>query len=310
MRKCKFCGKEFPDDLDHHFVTGHVGNCKANPDLLARHQKIQKTLLDKGKLLREIFTQTCPKCGKEFTHELLKSSIKRGKYPKFCSKKCSHHRVLSAETKEKLRKASTGKTHPEFQKREIRQCVVCHSEFVCLPCHKRSTCLNSECVRINQSRLAVQRVKDGRVHSHSHRVKFLFQNEEIRCDSLMEYACLDWCVKNYQTQQLSRSSLVIEYVYSGKIHNYIPDFEMITQSGEKFIIECKTAQVGKVLSQKWDNYLQKSPLKENALRNFCQKNDIKMIWFDANKQHRSFYRKLQQNLKEHRQLPSDFYLLS
>ena len=307
MRKCKFCGKEFSNELNHHYFAGHVANCKKNPDLEKRFEK-QRRASFLQRLPRIKLIQNCPKCGKEFELELLQSIINQGKYQKFCSKSCSSKRIMTLEQKEKIRKKLTGKIYPERQIREEHQCVICHAKFSCVHCHKGITCSNLNCIRMNQSHLAIQRVQSGKVNSHSHRVKFLFQDEEIRCDSLMEYACLDWCFKNFKPQKLSRSVLIIEYSYQNQIHQYIPDFDMISQDEKKYIVECKTLQVGKVLSKKWDNYLQKSPLKEMALRDYCEKNNIEVIWFDANRLHRSFYRKLQQYLKNDSHLPSNIYL--
>ena len=60
--------------------------------------------------------------------------------------------------------------------------------------------------------------------------------------------------------------------------------------------------------QRQASFLQRLPLKEMALRDYCEKNSIEVIWFDANRLHRSFYRKLQQYLKNDSHLPSNIYL--
>lgn len=91
MYKCKHCGKEFDKAYQ---VAAHTTMCRENPNSRPnKHERKYVTV-----------TKTCPKCGKEFSFEVLEISYLRGHYydRTYCSDSCSHSHVHSEETKKNI----------------------------------------------------------------------------------------------------------------------------------------------------------------------------------------------------------------
>lgn len=88
---CKYCGKEFYHGFQ---VAAHTSMCKANPN--SRPNKIERKYITLNKI--------CPKCGKEFSVEILESSYLKGNdYTKtYCSSSCANGHKHSEQTKEKI----------------------------------------------------------------------------------------------------------------------------------------------------------------------------------------------------------------
>lgn len=298
MRTCKYCGLEFAGDVHYRKVIGHVVNCKANPNLQKKiddaHQKLKR---------KKIFEFSCIKCGVSYQIFTTEHQINKGDYRKHCSRKCANGHILSDESKRKISIANVGKKYHRIRKKHednvnannsgknqkstfALECAVCHNEFETNV--KRSTC-SIECYHDLLSQIMIKRSIAGQIKSKSTRCIYEFRGKMIRCDSLMEYACLDWCEKNIDNIiEIERSKLSLEYIVCEKKHRYIPDFEIVTDT-KRILVECKSSKMGVKMSEKWGNYIETSPLKEYALRQYGIEHGVDVIWFDARTFHREFY---------------------
>jgi len=109
-KRCRFCHKLIKYNNWRTFAA-HCGSCNANPKvILGRKKMILKNTLPR---LKE--TRKCLKCGKLFIIYRIKSEF----LPKYCSLKCSHSRIHSQKTKEKI--GNTLRKNPL----EILVCPVC-----------------------------------------------------------------------------------------------------------------------------------------------------------------------------------------
>lgn len=86
------------------------------------------------------FEVECKKCGKIFFVECTEKEFNRGKYKKCCSVKCSHTRVLSQETKNKISSS--------LKKDKIITCKVCGKVIV--NASKNKKCCSQECKHLSQ----------------------------------------------------------------------------------------------------------------------------------------------------------------
>lgn len=132
MYTCKYCGKEF-DKVTQ--LAAHSTSCDKHPNheehKKQNHErgiKSGKTLKDKAKNnpLNQTYTYTfkCKTCGKEYTLELKEKDYKKGNYTKYCSKYCSHVRVQTEETKNKISN-SLNEYHIKTNTQHIKYCKIC-----------------------------------------------------------------------------------------------------------------------------------------------------------------------------------------
>ena len=136
MYKCKYCGKEFETKEQ---LGGHSGFCKLNPN--KRSQDVITSISRKiGDILHNkwveknpelLFEFTCEKCGKKFTAKMTQSKYNslflNNKLPRFCSSKCSHSRILSNESKDKISKSLKEYNKPRITNKEFKKthCKFC-----------------------------------------------------------------------------------------------------------------------------------------------------------------------------------------
>ena len=52
---------------------------------------------------KKIYKLVCNRCGKVYELELTENAFNKGKYKRFCSRKCANTRTHSVETKQKNR---------------------------------------------------------------------------------------------------------------------------------------------------------------------------------------------------------------
>jgi len=187
---------------------------------------------------------------------------------KYCQS-CSDKRVLQNREKQKLK---------------INKCITCSLDT-------RGTCLYCDACRSQVRSLnRIKQMNEGKNNFKSIKCTFLFKEKSIRCDSKIEYACLDYFVKNYKIIDIDRSGLILPYLYNGKNKNYVPDFK-ITTDKEVFIVECKSYVVCNDLNEKWRLYKETSEYKRQALIRWCADNNYTPFWFTKNL-HSVFYDKL------------------
>lgn len=128
------------------------------------------------------------------------------------------------------------------------------------------------------SKQRIEALKYGSETGCGHKCHFEFNNEKIRCDSKLEYACLQYAVKYLNAKKIMRHKEAIEYKKKDKICRFLPDFIIETQS-EKFIVECKYDRAGKYLNKKWGNYLGSAILKKKVLIRHAKENGMRWLWF-------------------------------
>jgi hypothetical protein len=136
------------------------------------------------------------------------------------------------------------------------------------------------------------RINNGTFFSRAIKCEFDFNGDIIKCDSKLEYVCLYYFTTTMNIKFIRRSDLVLDYVFNGKNKKYFPDFEIWLEDGTKYIVECKGV-VGKKLSDKWNDYNEKSIIKKNLLEEWCATNNYSSFWFDQ-----QLHNKLYQQLRE------------
>ena len=96
IKKCEFCNKEY-DFKNYQSFGAHKTNCLHNPSRPVRLIKIKSIRVKKNE-----YTFDCIKCGNKYSLFLTVSNFKKHKHRKTCCNKCSHRRILSQETKNKI----------------------------------------------------------------------------------------------------------------------------------------------------------------------------------------------------------------
>ena len=85
-KECKFCGEIIKYDKPQQ-LGGHLVNCLLNPN---RKERLEKISRSKKKV--KLFNLTCSKCKEEYQVEITQEKFNKGKYNKFCSRKCANSR--------------------------------------------------------------------------------------------------------------------------------------------------------------------------------------------------------------------------
>ena len=126
------------------------------------------------------------------------------------------------------------------------------------------------------------KIKDGTFKPKLKSIKCLykFKNKKIRCDSKVEYSCLNYFEKNFVVLNIERCNFLINFVIDGITKKYNPDFKITTTQGI-YIVECKTIISNKDLQRKWDYYYKTIIPKKESLEKYCEENDY--ISFQYNK---------------------------
>ena len=240
MGVCKYCGKEFPNKS----LGGHVARCKLNPNytktcindrknLLKGAETSAKNKKDKTVLLK--FKQICPKCGKEFETECSESVYKRGKYKKFCSRKCANSRCFSEDANKKksnsLKQYYSEHDMPIGFYHEVKTyyCKQCGKPFTMKDI--RDTTGHQYCSSDCRSKWIKENVKWGGYRDRSGRGKSGWY-KGVYCSSTWELAYLIYCLDH--NVPIERCKEERTYIYNGELHKYYPDF--VTPEG---IIEIK-----------------------------------------------------------------------
>ena len=139
MYKCKYCGKEFEKSQS---LSAHLGHCEMNPNRKIRSREdisnsAKKSALtarknriinDPYRYLLKQFTLKCEKCGQEYEILSTQYKIDKGKYKRFCSKKCANSRVQTTSINLKRSSALKGRTYDDKQKHYI--CKYCGASLL------------------------------------------------------------------------------------------------------------------------------------------------------------------------------------
>lgn len=230
---------------------------------------------------------TCEKCGTK--HD--------GKYGsgRFCNQSCSRSFSTSKSREEINQKISNTFATKAVLIEKI--CPICSSTFKVAKCRLRKKTCSSSCgAKLSNSRpdrkerLSIARTQaiiDGKTNFKSIKCTYFFKETPIRCDSKIEYACLNYFETVYNAISMRRCSESIEFDDNGQKRRFIPDFIIETQD-DCFIVECKSFVSVKNLNEKWRKYNELSLKKREVLNEFAVMTNRKPFWFTKNL-HAAYY---------------------
>jgi len=231
--------------------------------------------------------------------------LKKRKTPEYALKNLEKGRVghpISEDTKKKISISllKRNSEHPNNLGKAFKKCEICgkyfcsgnkgtkketNRKYCSIECSKLSKGLLE--TRENQSKIMSEKAQNGLIKNGSHNCIYYFKNKKIKCDSKVEYTCLDFFEKNHSVIDIKRSGIIIKYEYKGIIKRFNPDFIIITIN-DVFIVECKTIIKNKFLNDKWRKYNEVSKIKKEKLEIYAKKNNMKSFWF-TKELHRKFY---------------------
>ncbi len=205
---------------------------------------------------------------------------------RFCSEPCARSFSTSTnknETNKKISNALMGKGNAHVN----LKCKFCNIDFeVSYKKRNQKFCSRSCIAKFNNSndnyldklrKSRISYIKDGKYNGYGIRSNYLFNGKEIRCDSNVENACLNYFDDNGATE-IDRCNFEIPYDFNGKKSIFIPDFKIIL--GDKIlIVEAKSYISINSVNEKWKEYNQKSIIKKMALEEFCKMNNFESFWF-------------------------------
>lgn len=233
---------------------------------------------------------SCEKCG--IGHD--------GKYGsgRFCSSKCSRS-FSTSKAREEIN-IKTAKTLASRTERIEKTCPICFSSFrVTKGKIGKKTCSRRCGSRLGNSRpdlrekrsiARTQAIIDGKTNFKSIKCTYLFKEAQIRCDSKIEYACLNYFETVHNAVSMRRCPESIEFDDNGQKRRFIPDFIIETQD-DCFIVECKSFVSVKSLDEKWRKYNELSLKKRTILNDFAAVTGRKPFWFTKNL-HAAYYNSL------------------
>ena len=208
---------------------------------------------------------------------------------RFCSAKCARSfstREKRAEINKRVSETLRSQSRPLIEK----VCPTCGRKFE-VPYSKRGQkfCSKSCAAQDSNSRpevlekiskARISAIQKGKTNHRTIRCTFLFRGHEIRCDSKLEYACLDWFESNHDVLGIRRCEEPILYWFEGMERRYLPD--CIVETPETtFLVEVKdTSRMGS-LNKKWWRYNEMQPPKKKALAEFAVVHGMTPLWFTS-----------------------------
>jgi hypothetical protein len=221
--------------------------------------------------------------------------IESSKYSKysngeFCSRKCARSfssKEKRVEINKKVSESLTGRGNGDVK----IVCKNCSSTFEINWNRRDSQFCSRSCVAVYKNsqpeyieNLSIKRIKniiDGKVNNYGTKMIYEFNNKKIRCDSKIEYCCLDYFEK-LGAIEIERCDFFIEYLDGEKIRRYNPDFKIKMESNV-YIVEAKSYMAIKIVNEKWRKYNESSTLKRKILDDFCEQNNYISFWFTKDK---------------------------
>jgi hypothetical protein len=205
---------------------------------------------------------------------------------RFCSARCSRSFSTS-----KSRKDISEKVSKTLSSRTIffeKTCPICSAIFkvtrhkvvqkTCsLSCGSKLSNARSD-VREKLSIARTQAIVDGKTNFKSIKCNYMFKETQIRCDSKIEHACLNYFETFYNPISMKRCAESIEFDDNGQKRRFIPDFIIETFEGV-FIVECKSYVSSKIHNEKWRKYNELSILKKKILQDYAHDTNRKPFWF-------------------------------
>jgi hypothetical protein len=237
---------------------------------------------------------------------------------KFCSSSCSvthsnKNRQIDEATKNKISLSMTGKIKSEETKNKISKGNVLRFSKQDERDKISQTLINyykdnieakkniskqlkgrkvSDEMKSKLSEIMSNKIKDGLFKPKLKSIKcnYPFKDKKIRCDSKVEYSCLDYFEKNYTVIDIERCNFLIDFEFNNVLRKYNPDFKITTEN-VIYIVECKTILSNKELVRKWKYYYDTIEQKKDSLQKYC--NNMGYIAFNYDKKlNDNFYKKL------------------
>lgn len=215
---------------------------------------------------------------------------------RFCAEVCSR----SFSTVEK-RKEINAKVSATLQAKSVfyeKTCPVCSTLFkVRKGRAKQRTCSPSCGLKLSHSnpnvreKLSLARTKaiqEGKTNFTSIKCYYPFSGEHIRCDSKIEYACLNYFETRHGATEIARCTESIVFDDEGVKRRFTPDFVIETPEG-CYLIECKSSVPSKRLNAKWRRYNELAEKKRVLLDDFASQTGRKPFWFTKDI-HLAYYR--------------------
>lgn len=285
MRKiiCEFCNVE---------VETNVSNKRFCSQKCTSSFNIRRK---KERFINQLKLGPCEVCG--ITPEIIFGSAR------FCSKTCSkkYSNIVSKEKRSFIRKKFYEENPYPIDTEKVRiinniqyrklsknlfliTCRVCKKEFE--NDHLTTYC-SDECIKKSYTPEFrpkffenVEKITNefsGR--KFGKKVEHVSQFGIIKCDSLLEWSCLENFIRNDNVISISRFNGRIPYEFQGRLKSYQPDFEIITET-KKYIVEVKDDLRRKEgASEKWNMYVNQALEKKKVLEKWCSENGYEMFWF-------------------------------
>lgn len=234
-----------------------------------------------------VLNKSCAACGKK-----IQKVIGSGTY---CSVPCSKGRHARADLESKNKKIK--ETYAKKRQALLIdvECQNC-KKIMKVPPRRRNRkfcsrkCQASTPAHIeSMTRQIRKHIESGAPYPKGIKCEFHFNDKIIKCDSKLEWICLRWLVKNYQVQDIERSSLWLTYRLDNFDRRYNPDFKIILASSDVLLVETKMEQ-SETTRHNFSQYQKESHVKKHILEEYCNLNKIKSIWF-TQKTDSKFYRK-------------------
>lgn len=284
-KECIHCGKIIDYEKPQQFGA-HITNCEKNPNL----QKIREKASLNRKIDRLEYSFVCLKCGEKYQIILKKTDFEKGKYSKYCSRKCSNKKNHSDETKKKISNSIKEhiKKNGKFgillknKKRNKPTCKICgkevnkHENIYCSrKCMHKS---NDVGKKISQSmkgkNVGEKNGMFGIPPSHKKYYGGIFYSnknkKDIKYRSSYELKALEILEKDDDVVYYYYEPYSIKY-RNGK-RSTIIDFEIFYKENKK-IVEVKP----KSLLNRWNN-----EEKIKAIKKHCQNNNILFeVWTET-----------------------------
>ncbi len=212
---------------------------------------------------------------------------------RFCSSKCAKGFSTKSKRQEINKKVSNKlKNSGNLPIKKI--CEKCQKEFV-VRWKKRNqkfcslTCsANGRFTDELREHLSLKLSKirsDGNFHFNSIKNIFIFNNKEIRCDSLKERYSLEGIIKKFDDNiiDINRSEIFIKYQYKDKNKYFNPDFLITLKDNKKILMECKS-KISKNKTNKESRplYFLTIENKKEAMKKYCIDNNFIFCWYDGN----------------------------
>jgi hypothetical protein len=215
---------------------------------------------------------------------------------KFCNYICSaiytnKNRKYSAKLDKRTKKSNCNKCGIEMNV----NIWISHKYVMCEKCKFEIKKLKlpykiSDETRRKLSVARIKSIKNGNTNFKSKKCEYIFNGKIIKCDSKIEYSCLDYFEKNFDVIDVDRCDFEIKYIMNKKEKLFLPDFKISTLT-EQYIVECKSDTLSKSLNKKWHFYKESAKLKKVVLENYCNKNNLTPFWYTKSL-NRKFYNSL------------------